>query len=121
MRRLVAMASGALLLMTLTACGSGSGSTKDSSGSGAVVLEAYDNYFQPAQLQAKPGQKLVIRFRNEGNTLHNFSIGELGVSRDADIKKTSTLTITPTAAGTLTFVCKYHEALGMKGTLTVAG
>jgi plastocyanin len=121
MRRLVAMTSGALLLITLTACGSGSGSTKNSTGSGAVVVEAYDNYFQPAQLQARPGQKLVIQFKNDGNTLHNFSINELGVSRDADIKKTTTVTITPTSPGTLTFVCKYHEALGMKGTLTVAG
>jgi plastocyanin len=121
MRRHVLIASGAVLLVALTACGSGSGSTKDSRGSGAVTIEANDNNFAPTQLQAQVGQKLVIQLKNDGNTLHNFSIGALGVSQDIDIKKTATVTITPTAPGTIPFVCKYHEALGMKGELVVAG
>jgi plastocyanin len=102
--------------------GSGSGSDKNSSGvAGGQPLEAVDNAFKPAQLTATAGQKVTVVLKNDGATLHNFSIDALGVSQDVENGKKVTVSFTPTAAGTLQFYCKYHQALGMTGSVVVSG
>lgn len=109
----------------LGGCGSGSGSgSSDKSTNGSVAgqaLEAVDNGFKPAQLTVPAGQKVTVELKNDGATLHNFSIDALGVSQDVEAGKKATITFTPTSAGSLQFYCKYHQALGMTGTLTVTG
>jgi plastocyanin len=124
MRRfLVLMAATAMALGVLGACSSGSGGSdkSTSAGSTAMTLEAYDNYFKPAQLTAPAGQKLTLEVKNEGPTLHNFSIDALGISKDIEAGKKVTVTIPSPAAGTLNFYCKYHQALGMTGTIASSG
>lgn len=124
MRRvLVLMACTGLGLGVLGGCGSGSGSSsaKTSSGAGSQSLEAVDNAFKPAQLTAPAGQKVTVVLKNDGATLHNFSIDALGVSKDVEAGKQVTISFTPTSAGTLSFYCKYHQALGMTGSVTVSG
>jgi plastocyanin len=101
--------------------GCSSGSDKSSSGSGGVTLEAVDNAFKPAQLTAQAGKKITLELKNDGAVLHNFSIDALGVSKDVEAGKKATVSFTPTAAGTLPFHCKYHQALGMTGTIVVSG
>jgi plastocyanin len=112
-----ACATGALLGLT----GCGSGSSTSGSASKAVTVETYDNYFQPATITAQPGKKVTVEFKNKGATLHNFSLKELGVDKDIPVGKSATATFTPASGGTLPFFCKYHEALGMKGTVNVSG
>ncbi len=42
--------------------------TKDvSDESGKVEIELYDNYFEPTVLKGKPGQKVELELKNEGN------------------------------------------------------
>jgi plastocyanin len=123
-RVLVFLACAAAGLGVLGACGSGSGSGSDKSSSGSSggqALEAVDNAFKPAQLTVPAGQKVTLVLKNDGATLHNFSIDALGVSKDVEAGKKVTVSFTPTSAGTLSFYCKYHQALGMTGTLTVSG
>lgn len=111
----------------LGGCGSGSGSgsgasDKSSNGSvGGQALETVDNAFKPAQLTVPAGQKVTVVLKNDGATLHNFSIDAVGVSQDVEAGKKATITFTPTSAGSLQFYCKYHQALGMTGTVTVTG
>ena len=127
MRRvLILVACTGLGLGVLGGCGSGSGSgsPSDKSSGGSVsgqALEAVDNAFKPAQLTVPAGQKVTLTLKNDGATLHNFSIDALGVSKDVEAGKQVTVSFTPTSAGTLSFYCKYHQALGMTGTLTVSG
>jgi plastocyanin len=127
MRRvLVLVACAGLGFGVLGGCGSGSGSgsgsDKSSSGSvGGPSLEAVDNAFKPAQLTAAAGQKVTLVLKNDGATLHNFSVDALGVSKDVEMGKQVTISFTPTSAGTLSFYCKYHQALGMTGSITVSG
>ena len=113
------MACTAGAFAALPGCSSGSG--KSSSASNTVTLEAYDNYFKPAELTAQAGKRITIEFKNEGVAEHNFSITDLDVSKDVEAHKKATVTFTPGSSGALPFFCKYHEALGMKGTLTVTG
>jgi plastocyanin len=120
MRRFaVVMACAVAALGALGACGSGS--DKSSRGSNGVTLDASDNAFKPAQLTAKAGTKITVVLNNEGATLHNFSIDDLGISKDVEAGKKATLSFTPRSAGTLRFYCKYHQALGMTGTIAVSG
>src|SRR5438270_11667372 len=121
MRRFaVLMACTTAALSMLGACGSGSDKSS-TNGSVAVSVDAYDNSFKPAQLTAQAGKKLTVVLKNEGAALHNFSIDALGVSQDVEPGKKVTVTVTPSSAGPLSFYCKYPQALGMTGTVTVAG
>jgi len=126
MRRLsVVLACAIGVLGVLGACGSGSeksssGSVKSSSGPGELTLNATDNAFQPTQLGAQAGQKITVVLKNDGATLHNFSIDAVGVNKDVEAGKKATVTFTPPSAGTLSFYCRYHQALGMTGTIAVS-
>src|SRR5215213_10021949 len=52
--------------------------------SNAVEVESYDIYFEPKELSIPANSDVTVRLPNEGVTLHNFSIDELGVSVDID-------------------------------------
>jgi len=121
MRRfLVVMVCAAASLGILGGCSSGSDKSS-SNGSSGVTLETVDNAFKPAQLTAQAGKKISVMLKNDGATLHNFSIDSLGVSKDLEAGKKASVSFTPTGAGTLRFYCKYHQALGMTGTILVSG
>ena len=120
MRRFVVlMACAAATLSVLGGCGSGSDKTS-SNGSAGVALAANDNSFKPAQLTAQAGEKLTIVLDNEGATLHNFSIEGLGLSKDVEAGKKVSISFTPPSAGSLSFLCKYHQALGLTGSIAVS-
>jgi plastocyanin len=120
MRRfIVLMACSAVALVAFAGCSSSP--DKNGSGSSGVPVVATDNAFNPPQLTAQAGTKMSVVLKNDGATLHNFSIDSLGVSRDVEAGKNATITFTPGSAGTLSFYCKYHQALGMTGTIVVSG
>lgn len=121
MRRFKVFVACAAVALAVTASGCGSGSDKSSSGSGGLALQASDNAFKPDQLTAQAGKKVAVVLKNDGATLHNFAIDALGVSKDVEPGKTATISFTPQSAGPLRFYCKYHQALGMTGTITVSG
>jgi YVTN family beta-propeller protein len=91
--------------------------TKDVRTLSKVELEADDYYFGPTFLRGNPGQKLTLLMESEASTLHNITIPGLGIDKDIPPKGRVQLDVTFPASGVLTFYCKFHGPLGMKGML----
>ncbi|HXG43030.1 MAG TPA: cupredoxin domain-containing protein [Dehalococcoidia bacterium] len=100
----------ALALSWAVACGGGS------RGEG-LSLEADDFYFEPKELRAQAGQTLTLRIENEGRSAHTFTVESLGVDVELAPGEERTVTLTPT--DTVAFVCRFHQAQGMTGQITV--
>lgn len=114
-----------LLALLATACGGDAGESADTGDAGAddpgsgesVTVETLDNEFQPADVEVSAGET-DITLDNTGEAEHNFANEELGVDEDVAPGEQTTFTV-DAEPGTYEFVCKYHESLGMTGTLTV--
>jgi len=94
-------------------------------GVSAVVLEVHGKEFQflPNQLKARRGDKVTIRFTNDGVLAHNFVIEALGVkSETIQPQHTVDVSFTPEKAGAFKIRCLVpgHMEAGMQGILTVA-
>ena len=86
----------------------------------AVTVESYDIYFEPSELSLPAETEVAVSLPNEGVTLHNFSIDELGISVDIAPGATEE-TVINAPAGTYEYYCNVpgHKQAGMVGTLTV--
>jgi plastocyanin len=86
----------------------------------AVTVESYDIYFEPTELSIPAETDVTVSLPNEGVTLHNFSIDELGISVDIAPGATEE-TVINAPAGTYEYYCNVpgHKPAGMVGTLTV--
>jgi uncharacterized cupredoxin-like copper-binding protein len=87
---------------------------------GAIEVVSHDIYFEPAELTIPADTDVTVTLPNEGVTLHNFAIDELGI--DVDIQPGETTeTIINAPAGIYEFYCNVpgHKQAGMVGTLTV--
>ncbi|HEX5992106.1 MAG TPA: cupredoxin domain-containing protein, partial [Thermomicrobiales bacterium] len=86
----------------------------------AVTVESYDIYFEPDELSIPAETDVTVQLPNEGVTLHNFSIDELGISVDIAPGATEE-TVINAPAGTYEYYCNVpgHKPAGMVGTLTV--
>jgi plastocyanin len=78
--------------------------------------------FRPPTVIARPG-KIEITLRDDGGTPHNlrFVGGPLDGRGIPNVLGggSASITLTVSHPGTYAFVCSYHEALGMRGTLRV--
>jgi plastocyanin len=110
---------GALVVLAVlgAACSKGSASGTGSS-SGAVTLRQGSGglVFTPSSLTVKKGQSIEVS--NVGSSSHTFTITGKGIDVVNDPGQSQTVSIT-LAPGTYPFICRFHVALGMKGTLTV--
>jgi plastocyanin len=93
-------------------------STAPAEAGGTINLEAKDNEFAPKDLTAKAGD-ITIAVKNTGVGPHTFTNADLGADQNVDAGKSTEIKLTGVKPGTYKFVCKYHESLGMTGTLTV--
>ena len=92
--------------------------TKDvSDESGKVEIELYDNYFEPTVLKGKPGQKVELELKNEGENPHTLTISDQGVDKEIQPGDEGEVDVTFPQSGQLEFVCKFHESKGMIGAL----
>lgn len=80
---------------------------------------ASDFRFQATAIQSRAGRSIVLSFKNEGRSLHNFSVPAVGVDVDARPGKDNNAKIRVSQPGTLEFFCKYHRDRGMTGTIQV--
>ena len=113
--------------------GGGSGTSTGSSGTsggngygggggGAMmattVLEGPDNgfTFSPSTVTVHKGQTITLT--NVSDTAHTFTVTGQGIDIETMPGKTDTVTI-DLPPGTYPFVCRFHESMGMKGTLVV--
>jgi Cupredoxin-like domain len=89
---------------------------------GPYVVTAIDNHFHDAHpsLPIGDGRDLVVR--NQGRNLHNVTIDALQYSRD--VLPGERLTIEDVTGrlepGRYALVCRYHDDLGMTGTIVIA-
>jgi uncharacterized cupredoxin-like copper-binding protein len=99
------------------------GSQDQAAGQGAgeaVEVDARDIFFEPDELSIPADTDVTVHIPNEGVTLHNFSIDELGVDIDIDPGATGEAVINA-PAGEYEYYCNVpgHREAGMVGTLTV--
>lgn len=126
----------AILAVALTAAACSSGGTPASSpqppttppspsgqpsppGGPTVTLTEADFQFSPANLVISKSQGLTIS--NQGPSLHNFTVQGTQVDIDVQPGSTDNLEAIGQAVpvGEHPFFCKYHQARGMVGVITV--
>ncbi len=113
--------------------GTGSSGTSGSNGSGGsggygaggggammatTVLEGPDNGFTFSPSTVTVHQGRTITLTNVSDTVHTFTVTGQGIDIETMPGKTDTVTI-DLPPGTYPFVCRFHESMGMKGTLVV--
>jgi plastocyanin len=122
-RRLPVVVLIGVTALTGVACSkksSGTPKAADATG-GKIEVDMTDNAFSPVTITAKAGDRVTLELKNKGTALHNFTIKDADKSAvDVKAGDEDELSFTAPKAGSYAFVCKYHESLGMKGTLTVS-
>ena len=149
MKRGLVIIAGCVLLLAAAGCGSSSSSssggttTEESSGgggqktiagvqandhgtkavedSGKTEVELDDFYFKPTVLEGKPGQKVELELKNEGQTEHTFTIDSQNVNKDLGPGEEAEVEVTIPKSGVVSFYCKFHKSSGMAGALAVTG
>ncbi|HEX7588651.1 MAG TPA: cupredoxin domain-containing protein, partial [Anaerolineae bacterium] len=106
--------------VALAACGGGA-----STGGGAtplnVTVTTTEFKYDPATINATPGQTINLTVKNIGSVQHSFVFATANVKIIVDPGKSVTQTFTAPAAGTYTFECDIagHKEAGMVGQLIV--
>lgn len=102
--------------------GGGGGGTTGSSGSGGSgtsvrTLTQVNYQFTPAKITVEQGDAITVTDTNP-STPHTFTISgtDIDVANDPMESQDVTIDLKP---GTYDFICRFHEAQGMTGTLTV--
>jgi plastocyanin len=100
----------------------GGGGVAGSSGSGdaggSVLTLTQANYqFSPAKITVKQGDTITVSDTNP-RTPHTFTVSgtDIDVANEPMASQDVTIDLEP---GTYDFFCRFHEAQGMTGTLTV--
>src|SRR5262249_25414530 len=88
---------------------------------GKVEIELDDYYFNPTILKGKPGQKVELELKNEGNTTHTFTIAEQSINKQIQPGDETEVDVTFPQSGALKFVCTFHQSEGMVGALMTSG
>jgi plastocyanin len=73
-----------------------------------------DNAFKPASATVTVGD--TVTWRNDGKAPHEVSSSAFG---SGNVDPGKAYSWKASKAGTFSYVCRYHESLGMKGTLVV--
>ena len=88
-----------------------------------MMVTATEFAFAPSTLTLTVGQPVTVKFTNAGKMPHDFVIDEIPGAKTAIVKsgESTSVTFTPTTAGTFKFYCSVgnHRAQGMEGTVTV--
>jgi len=85
----------------------------------AKVNETDELKFQPTTASAKVGD--VVEWINTGTAVHNVIFDNRAVPGSESMNEGDTFEIKFTKPGTYSYLCKFHEANNMRGTITVTG
>lgn len=123
-RTIVLFAAVALVALMLSACGGGAsgGGGGGASAPQAVTITTIEFKFDPATLNATPGQSINLTVKNNGSVQHTFVLNASNVKLTIDPGKTATQTFNaPAQAGTYQYECDIagHKEAGMVGQLVV--
>jgi plastocyanin len=81
-----------------------------------LELEADDFYFSPTFVKVKPGEKVTITLKNEGDATHTFTSDALSIDQQVSAGKSKKFTVTvPSSDTAFQFHCDFHESMGMQG------
>jgi plastocyanin len=84
-----------------------------------VGIDAVNDAFRPWAVQARVGQPLVVRLHNNGVTAHTFTIYDIDMDVVLQPGQRRTVTIHPPGGSvSWRFLCRFHDAGGMHGSLT---
>jgi plastocyanin len=92
----------------------------DASGEDTLEFELDDNYFEPTVITGEAGQTLTLEAANEGGNIHNFTLTEQQIDQDFEQDAQEEIEVEFPDSGAVSFFCKYHGELGMRGELKVA-
>jgi plastocyanin len=112
------LAKGSLALLLLLGCQGSGPSGNVSAGPGgprAIPVSTEDFAFEPGSLALPPGEEVEVEIRNEGSSVHDFTIERLDLSTgpiQGGEVATATFVVPP---GRTTFMCSLH--LGMDGSI----
>ena len=81
-------------------------------------LKSSNASWTPAAYVTAPGAKVVLDISNADPTQHNFTFGDLKISKNLPPDTTSQIRFTAPKPGRYRFWCKYHQQ-EMQGWLTV--
>lgn len=87
-----------------------------------VSVSAKEYVYTPSTITVKKGENIKINFTNNGTTVHNFTITELGVAtKTIGPGETDSVTFAVPNTGTFTYFCSVdgHRDLGLQGKLIV--
>jgi cytochrome c oxidase subunit 2 len=84
-----------------------------------TVAEGDDLKFQPVSARAKVGD--VVEWSNNGTAIHNVSFDSKQVPSSETQNRGDKFELKFSKAGTYHYVCTFHTAAGMQGTITVTG
>ncbi len=118
-RRIIFMLAVVVLLaIALTACGGGA-----SGGSAPLNLTVTTTEFKfdPATINAAPGQTINLTVKNVGSVQHTWILAAANIKFTVDPGKSDTKTFTAPATGTYPIICDIagHKEAGMQGQLIV--
>ena len=107
-----------LAVVALAGCGGGA------SGGGGTTVVGTDFKFDPANVTVKAGSPAQVVLQNKGTQVHDWTIDSLGgqkVQGVAQANQNTTISFTPSQAGTFQVYCSQpgHREAGMVGQLTV--
>ncbi len=86
----------------------------------SLEVELDDNYIEPTIVVGRAGQELTLELFNEGDNIHNFSIEAQDISQDLEKGGKHEVKVVFPDSGAVSFFCRYHAELGMRGELRVA-
>ena len=114
-RRIMTLASAAVVAVSLAACGGGTSIAMPSGSAPATAITIKNFVFSPNPLAAKVGDTITIT--NDDGTDHSVTADDR--SFDTGRFASGSRTITVSHAGTVTFHCQVHPS--MTGVIQVAG
>ncbi len=124
-RFILSLPAMALVAVLLAACGGGAGGGGSTGGGGSaqtVSMTTTEFKFDPATINATPGQPINLTVKNTGSVQHTFVLNASNVKLTIDPGKSVTQTFNaPAQAGTYQFECDIpgHKEAGMIGQLVV--
>jgi plastocyanin len=81
-------------------------------------LKSSESSWEPALYQTATGAKIVLDISNVDPTQHNFTLGDLEISKNIPPDTSTLIRFTAPQPGRYRFYCKYHQQ-EMQGWLTV--
>ncbi len=112
----------AAVTLFVVACGGGASGGGGGAGALSVTVTNTEFKFDPATINAKPGQTINLTVVNKGSIRHTWVLPSQNIKVTIEPGQTATKTFTAPAAGSYDIVCDEagHKEAGMVGKLVVA-